>query len=144
MCDVSNPEKTKELQRQVDELMKKGYVRESLSPYAVPVLLVPKKNGTWQMCMDCRVINNMTVKYHHPIPRLDDIFRPDFSKTLENECDASRIGIEEVLIQDKRPIAYFSEKLRWAALNSQHTIRNCIHLFGPLRLGCIIYGQRNL
>ncbi|KAI9154616.1 hypothetical protein LWI28_028873 [Acer negundo] len=42
----SNPEETKELQRQVNELMERGYVRESISPCAVPVLLVPKKDGT--------------------------------------------------------------------------------------------------
>ncbi|XP_052888020.1 uncharacterized protein LOC108468222 [Gossypium arboreum] len=46
----ANPEETKELQRQVNELMEKGYIRESLSPCAVPVLLVPKKDGTWHIC----------------------------------------------------------------------------------------------
>ena len=42
----TNPEETKEIQRQVQELLDKGYVRESLSPCAVPVILVPKKDGT--------------------------------------------------------------------------------------------------
>ncbi|CAN4076702.1 unnamed protein product [Withania somnifera] len=42
----SNPEETKELQRQVEELLEKGLIEESLSPSAVPVILVPKKDGT--------------------------------------------------------------------------------------------------
>ena len=58
-----NPDEAKELERQVQDRMDKGYIREILSQCAVLVLLVPKKDRTWRMCVDCRAINNITIKY---------------------------------------------------------------------------------
>ena len=69
----TNPIEAKELQKQVEELLARGYVRGSLSPCVVPTLLVPKKDGLWRMCVDSRSVNNITVKYKFPMPKLDDI-----------------------------------------------------------------------
>ena len=53
----TNPIETKEIETQVNELLEKGWVQKILSPCVVPVLLVPKKDGKWCMCCDCRAIN---------------------------------------------------------------------------------------
>jgi len=62
-----------EIQRQVEELVSKGLVGESLSHCVIPSLLVPKKNGSMRMCVDGRAINKSTIKYRCFIPRLEDM-----------------------------------------------------------------------
>jgi len=68
-----DPKDTMEIQRQVEELMSKGFVRESLSPCVVQALLVPKKDGTMCMCVDSQAMNKITIKYRHPIPCLEEM-----------------------------------------------------------------------
>ncbi|XP_056858202.1 uncharacterized protein LOC130507517 [Raphanus sativus] len=209
----TNPVETKELQKQVNDLLEKGHIRESMSTCAVPVLLVAKKDGSWRIktmeehvnhlkqVLDVLRKENLYANYKKcsfgtdnlvflgfvvtsqgiqvdeekvkairewPIPKsigevrsfhglagfyrrfvrdfstvaapLTEIIKksvgftwgpdqeeafqmlkdkltsapllalPDFSKTFEIECDASGIGIGAVLMQDKKPIAYFNHE----------------------------------
>jgi len=55
----TNPEKTKEIESQVQELLEKDWVQKSLSPCVVPIFLEPKKECKWRMYCDCRAINKI-------------------------------------------------------------------------------------
>jgi hypothetical protein len=63
-----------ELKKQLAELQAKGFIRPSSSPWGAPVLFVEKKDGTQQMCVDYRSLNEVTIKNKYPLPLIDDVF----------------------------------------------------------------------
>ena len=68
------PTEMKELMTQLQELLDKGFIRPSSSPWGAPILFVKKKDGTMRMCIDYRELNKATVKNRYPLPRIDDLF----------------------------------------------------------------------
>ncbi|KAI0498585.1 hypothetical protein KFK09_019474 [Dendrobium nobile] len=68
-----NPKEQVILQELIDDLLRKQLIQASLSPCAVPALLVPKKYSTWRMCIDSRAVNKISIKYRFPMPRIDEL-----------------------------------------------------------------------
>ena len=64
----------KELKKQLTELQEAGYICLDSSPCEAPVLFVQKKEGSQGMCVDCRTLNDVTVKKKYPLPRIEDLF----------------------------------------------------------------------
>ncbi|KAD5317689.1 hypothetical protein E3N88_17635 [Mikania micrantha] len=68
------PSELKELMTQLQDLLDKGFIRPSISPWGAPILFVKKKDGSLRMCIDYRELNKVTVKNRYPLPRIDDLF----------------------------------------------------------------------
>jgi hypothetical protein len=63
-----------ELKKQIEELLEKGFIRLSSSPWAAPVLFVSKKDGSRRMCVHYGSLNEVTIKNKYPLPRIEDLF----------------------------------------------------------------------
>ncbi|BBN69052.1 transposable element gene, partial [Prunus dulcis] len=86
------PAELKELKIQLQELVDKGFIRPSFSPWGAPVLFVKKIDGTMRLCIDYRQLNKVTVRNRYPLPRIDDLFNQlkganVFSKTVSERDD---------------------------------------------------------
>jgi len=82
----------------VNDLLNKGWVQKILSPCVVLVLLVPKKDGKRCMCCDCRAINNIIIKYRHPILRVDDMLDELHGANIFSKIDL-KSGYHQIRIQ---------------------------------------------
>ncbi|KAJ4953993.1 hypothetical protein NE237_030825 [Protea cynaroides] len=93
------PTKLKELKVQLQELLDKGYIRPSISPWGAPVLFVKKKDGSVRLCIDYRELNKLTIKNRYPLPRIDDLFDQLQGAKVFSKIDL-RSGYHQLKIKD--------------------------------------------
>ena len=82
------PAELRELKIQLQELVHKGFIQPSISPWGAPVLFVRKKDGTLRLCIDYRQLNRVTIKNRYPLPQIDDLF-----DQLRGACVFSKIDL---------------------------------------------------
>ena len=95
-----SPAEKEEVVRQVKELLAKGYIQPSISPYGAPLLFVPKPNGTLRMCTDWRALNKQTIKDVFPLPRIDDLIDSLAGSTVYSSIDLAQ-GYYQFRISDE-------------------------------------------
>jgi hypothetical protein len=67
---------------QIQEILQNGHIKHNSSPCGSSIVLVQKKDGTWQLCIDYKALNKITVRNRYPIPRIDDLLDQLKGETL--------------------------------------------------------------
>ncbi|KAK1617173.1 hypothetical protein QYE76_022690 [Lolium multiflorum] len=93
-----NPAELVELKKQLDDMLAKGLIRPSASPWRSPVLFVDKKDGTIRLCTDYRKLNDVTIKNKYPLPKIEDLFDQLTGATVFSKIDL-RTGYHQLKIR---------------------------------------------
>ncbi|GKB75850.1 putative reverse transcriptase domain-containing protein, partial [Tanacetum coccineum] len=97
----------KELLVQLQELLEKGFIHPSSSPWGAPVLFVKKKDGSFLMCIDYRKLKKLAIKNRYPLPRIDDFFDLLQGSSVYSKIDL-RSGYHQLRIKEEDiPITAF-------------------------------------
>ncbi|CAN4099444.1 unnamed protein product [Withania somnifera] len=94
------PAELRELKEQLKDLLEKGFIGPSMSPWGAPVLFVCKKDGTLRMCIDYVQLNRVTIKNKYPLPRIDDLFDQACGAKCFSKIDL-RSGYHRVRVKEK-------------------------------------------
>jgi hypothetical protein len=94
------PNELAELKIQLNELLKKGLIRPSSSPWGCPAIFVKKKDESLCMCVDYRPLNAITIKNKYPLPRIDILFDQLSKAKIFSKIDL-RSGYHQIKIHPK-------------------------------------------
>ena len=93
------PTELKELKAQLEELLSKGFIRPSISPWGAPVLFVKKKDGSLRLCIDYRQLNRVTIRNQYPLPRIDELFDQLQGSRVHSKIDL-RSGYHQLRVHE--------------------------------------------
>ncbi|CAJ2644784.1 unnamed protein product [Trifolium pratense] len=94
------PAELAELKSQIEDLLGKGFIRPSVSPWGAPVLLVKKKDGKSRLCVDYRKLNKVTIKNRYPLPRIDDLMDQLKDASVFSKIDL-KSGYHQIRVRDE-------------------------------------------
>jgi hypothetical protein len=102
-----SPQHKYEIEKQVESLLSNGFITTSINPFASPVLLVQKKDGTWRFCVNYRRLNSITIKNKFLMPLieeiLDELTRATFFTNLDFKAGFHQVRMNA---EDERKIAF--------------------------------------
>ncbi|XP_071681640.1 uncharacterized protein [Lolium perenne] len=99
-----NPQELVELKKRLDDMLKKGLIRPSASPWGSPVIFVDKRDGTIHLCVDYRKLNDVTIKNKYPLSKIEDLF---------DQMNGARVFSKIDLRTDHQLYAKFSKCEFW-------------------------------
>ena len=93
------PAELKELKAQLEELLSKGFIRPSTSPWGAPVLFVKKKDGSLRLCIDYRQLNRATIRNQYPLPHIDELLDQSHGSRVYYKIDL-RSGYHQLRVRE--------------------------------------------
>ena len=124
------PIELQELRVQLQELLDKGFIRPSTSPWDAPVLFAKKKDKTLRLCIDYRQLNRVTIKNRYPLPRIDDLFDQLRGARVYSKVDL-RTGYHQLRVRET-DIPKTAFRTRYGLTNTPAAFMDLMHrVFQP-------------
>ena len=134
-------------ERQITEMLEKGIIRESTSPWPSPIILVKKKDGEMRVCIDYRKLNSVTIGHAHALPRVDDILdslgNAQYFSTLDLKSAYWQISVDQ---QDREKTAFVTQRglfefnwMSFGLVNAPTTFQRAMDLVLIPYIICLCY-----